>query len=682
MNKRGYGRLGLLLAFLAMFAWSPLTATAGDKDQAKEKKKLKMETMVVTATRSEEAKGELPQQVDVIGPQEIQETQAADLTDLLKKDSSVDVIQYPGALSGVSIRGFRPEFSGITKHYLLLIDGRPAGTTNLATIPKDIIARVEVLKGPASSLYGGQAMGGVINVITRKSKGKPKGVVTAGYGSFNTYLGSGRIGGNLNERFDFDFSAGLRVQDDNFKMGDGQTRNNTKYKTYNGSLRLGAKLAGDWKAQVMADLWRGRDVYGPGDEFYGDSRPYKKNMDRQTGELSLGGSIGAHGLHFSTFMSRDKYDMFKWNATTPEYNNYSTDIKWWGAQARDTWRFGAHALTFGIDYEKVKQISESYRKTGQRKAPWSPDNQRQTIGYYTEVTLKFLQNRLVLTGGLRYDDIKLETLQTPYKNDFTPGSTNLDSTNPSAGVNYEFLPGWRAHATIGKAFVPPQAGQVAGYAETEVGDVTMILRGNPDLSPEKSWTWDAGVSYAKEAWGLFADLTYFHTKVTDKIERKKVDRVTTTYVNAGDATIEGVEAEASLDVGRSAGWPYSLKLFANAANIIKAEETFGGGGSQDIHNVADWKMNYGVVFSNRTNFDARLSARYRGVMKDTDWVTAGYPELEYPSWTVVDLTANYRPWPQHRITLEVSNLLDKYYYEKKGYSLPGRAFYIKYSFLF
>jgi len=164
MNKRGYGRVGLLLAFLAMFAWSPLTATAGEKDQAKDKKKLKMETMVVTATRSEEAKDELPQQVDVIGPQEIQETQAADLTDLLKKDSSVDVIQYPGALSGVSIRGFRPEFSGITKHYLLLIDGRPAGTTNLAAIPKDIIARVEVLKGPASSLYGGQAMGGVMSL--------------------------------------------------------------------------------------------------------------------------------------------------------------------------------------------------------------------------------------------------------------------------------------------------------------------------------------------------------------------------------------------------------------------------------------------------------------------------------------------------------------------------------------
>ena len=73
---------------------------------------------------------------------------------ILKKNSSIDVIDYPGVLSGIGIRGFRPEFSGITKHSLILIDGRPAGATNLATILKDNVERIEVLKGPASALYG------------------------------------------------------------------------------------------------------------------------------------------------------------------------------------------------------------------------------------------------------------------------------------------------------------------------------------------------------------------------------------------------------------------------------------------------------------------------------------------------------------------------------------------------
>ena len=112
------------------------------------KKAVELEDMVVTATRTPEKKANLPQVVNILSGKDIQRTVAVDLTDILKKTSGVDVIQYPGALSGISIRGFRPEFSGITKHSLLLIDGRPAGATNLATILMDNIERIEVLKGP------------------------------------------------------------------------------------------------------------------------------------------------------------------------------------------------------------------------------------------------------------------------------------------------------------------------------------------------------------------------------------------------------------------------------------------------------------------------------------------------------------------------------------------------------
>ena len=97
---------------------------------------------------------------------------AADLTDVLKKNAGVDVVQYSGALSGIGIRGFRPQFSGINKRSLLLIDGRPSGVTNLATLLLDNVERIEVLKGAASAVYGSSAMGGVVNVITRQSRGK------------------------------------------------------------------------------------------------------------------------------------------------------------------------------------------------------------------------------------------------------------------------------------------------------------------------------------------------------------------------------------------------------------------------------------------------------------------------------------------------------------------------------
>jgi outer membrane receptor protein involved in Fe transport len=82
------------------------------------------ESVVVTASRVETRLAETPQKVEVIDAVDIERSIASDLTDVLKKNAGVDVVQYNGALSGIGIRGFRPQFSGINKRSLLLIDGR------------------------------------------------------------------------------------------------------------------------------------------------------------------------------------------------------------------------------------------------------------------------------------------------------------------------------------------------------------------------------------------------------------------------------------------------------------------------------------------------------------------------------------------------------------------------------
>ncbi len=98
---------------------------------------------------------------------------------------------------------------------------------------------------------------------------------------------------------------------------------------------------------------------------------------------------------------------------------------------------------------------------------------------------------------------------------------------------------FQLHSTIGTAFVPPEAMEMAGYAETELTDGTiMYLRGNPDLDPEKSVTWDAGFSLHNRPMGFFADLTYFHTHVDDKITDYTVSTTERTYINAFEAKIE------------------------------------------------------------------------------------------------------------------------------------------------
>ena len=101
----------------------------------------------------------------------------------------------------------------------------------------------------------------------------------------------------------------------------------------------------------------------------------------------------------------------------------------------------------------------------------------------------------------------------------------------------------------------------------------------------------------------------------------------------------------------------------------------------DIHNVAKYTMNYGLQYDDGM-FDAGIHFRSQGRMKDTDWNAAGYPEIEYPSFTVADLTAGVNFFEQHRVALKVDNLFDEYYYEKKGFPKPGRSVFVSYRYRF
>lgn len=171
------------------------------------------------------------------------------------------------------------------------------------------------------------------------------------------------------------------------------------------------------------------------------------------------------------------------------------------------------------------------------------------------------------------------------------------------------------------------------------------------------------------------------TDVDDKIEKVKVSATESTYENTQKAEIRGVEGELSFDIGIPADWESSLRLFANFTKLLKAEETLSTG-KRDIHNVADIKVGYGLEYDDGHFFDGRVTARYVGHMKDTDWVTAGYPEIEYPTFTVVDLATNFQVAEHHHLSLQIDNVFDKYYYEKKGYPLPGRSFFATYTIEF
>ena len=250
------------------------------------------ESLVVTGRRVETRRSETPQKIEIVSAEDIERSVASDITDILKKNAGVDVVQYNGVLSGVGIRGFRPETSGVNKRSLLLIDGRPSGVTNLATLLVDNVDRIEMMKGPASSVYGASAMGGVINVITRHSRGKVLGSGRAAYGSFAASELAGRAGGNLTTRVDFDVTGECLQPGRRLPHG---RRGRAAGHDLQDLRRLDAprrRPSQAWRVDGRVNGYLGRDIDNPGDVFTGTSSQGRKNLERSTEDVRLSGQLG------------------------------------------------------------------------------------------------------------------------------------------------------------------------------------------------------------------------------------------------------------------------------------------------------------------------------------------------------------------------------------------------------
>ncbi|WP_234735077.1 TonB-dependent receptor [Tellurirhabdus bombi] len=716
---------GLTISFLSIL--SAAQAQPIPSDSTRERA---LDPVVVTATRYETRKELIPQKINIITQQDIALTPALDLTDIVKKTAAVNVIQYPSLSSGIGIRGFRPQFSGLNQRTLLLIDGRPAGVTNLSLINLNGIERIEVLKGPASSLYGSQAMGGVINVITRRSSGETKGNAFVEYGSFQTLQAGLNAGGNLSKRLDYDLSFAYFERSKDYKIGknnwfrdgfdfttarrnyankpaediddrkdDGQRRPFTQMHYYSGALRLGYQISRNWRVDVRGERFLARDVESPGDITYGTTEAGKKDVDRAAGEVSLTGQIGQHQPSLKVFTAEENSGIYTLNASGKPvipYRSSSTGNNWQGIQVKDVWRLGNHSLIVGYDYLNASTESRRWSDATTERAPSQPDYALISSAFFAQALLRF--DRLTVQPGVRYDNITFQVKDTPLLTTYQSGKKTNPFVSPSLGLTYELLPALRLKGTVGRAFVTPDAFSVAGYSEvrSSAGKISVIA-GNPDLTNESSLSWDLGLSFSKPQVGLSANVTYFSTRVQNRIARvvsqvnevlpnKDVIVSRTSYVNAADSEISGLETELTYDFGALSQYKYSLKVILNATSLFNATEVIVGTDAsrieRDVYNVAKTNGNYGIEYDNLRKLRLRLSGRYVGPRKDTDFTDVASPEIEYPNYAVLDFAASYQLTRSHSLTLQVNNLTDENYYEKRGYNLPGRAISARYTLTF
>ncbi len=621
--------------------------------------------MVVTASRYKEPISDIPANVQIITQEEIQASTATDLGQLLAEKGIGTIREYPGALTSVGIRGFRTDTHGndLLGHVIVLLDGRRAGTGNVAKILTKNIERIEIIRGPGAVQYGSAGIGGVINVITKRGRGKPHGFVEGTLGSYN--FQEGTIGGDGKiKNFDFSFAYSRGKMDD-YDTGDDEKYKNTGYsKKSDYSFNIGYEFLPGNRIGVIYTKFDGNKIGSPGYLSQNDLDDYSDKSlssvdfiyDGSTTNLPISWRVRYfQGADKNKWVDPTKSNPSGWDDGIPTFNY----TKHRGAQGQVTLDLNNYVLTTGVDWTYYIINSK----------PYSPKktNYKDLAGFIL-AKAKLFEDSLVLTGGARYDK---------YNVDIKKGEGEDKDKNhicPTIGATYLLTDNVRLRANYAQGYRMPSAQELA----SDYYVWGMHYKGNPNLDPEKSWTAEGGVDVSYPF--MYASVGYFYTHFKDKIETKS-DYVNwvVTYENHGKANISGIEGNLSFNIGRVLNIDYKIKPYGNIVYILdrKDEET-----NDDLKYIERVTASYGIYVSDNKGLWSDLNFEYHGNQWIDDW-ESGWPApvIKKGGFTVANFSIGKKLKDFGRIGSlsikgEIRNLLNKDYSFVKGYPMPGRSFYI------
>lgn len=648
------------LICISVLLWAPglVWAQEGPTTQSP----ARLDEVVVTATRSEEPVQEVNANITVLNEEEIKMSPARDLGDLLAEKNIGHIQKYPGSLTSIGIRGFRTESMGndLQGKVLILLNGRRAGTGNVAQIMTKNIERIEIIRGPASVQYGSAAIGGVVNVITKQGSEEPSFFAEGKLGSFGHAEGSAGFSGKLNS-FDFSGTASRSTRDD-YDTADGDKYKNTGYDDKESiSLNLGYEFMPNNRLGLIYTDFEANHVGAPYYLSANDLDDYSNKSNESVDFIYEGASHkGVFSWKIRYFTGKDETTFFDPIASNPggwdDGIAGETETDYRGAQAQLTWNPGNYSLTAGTDWTNYKV--EQYYKPNKTEY----DNP----SYFVLGKAKYLENRLILSGGLRYDDYEVEI-----KGD--QGSKEKDDhITPRIGIAYFLADGLKIRTNYGQGFRMPSARELAG----DYTDWGFPYKGNSDLDPEKSDTYEFGFDWYHKAFE--ASATYFYTDFKDKIEPTVGTDWVQTWENLGEATISGIEGNFSYDIGSLWNWEWRVKPYIGFTYLTEYEDKETG---EDLKYTSDLLLSYGLSVSDFDGFSMRLNFTYTGKQDIKDYESAAFPSpvIEKGGFTVADLSIEKRIFnisDYGHVTMrgEIQNVLDKDYAYIKGYPMPGRNF--------
>lgn len=580
----------LVLILVALFFVSAQNSFAEGEDAGKNNE-FNLGQVVVTATRTERQVKDVSASVSVITSEEIKNSNAKSIPEILNKIPGMYVYhEYGTPVEGkMSLRGFSPYGS---ERVLVMVNGVPwnSGNDNYVQFAKlpaiEDVESIEIVKGPTSALYGGCAMGGAINIITKKGERKASFDNTFEFGDFgerNYRTEASGTQGKMNYRL-----AG------GYRGGDGY-RNNTEYtrRTLAGNIGLDLKKAGELSFDFDAQNTHTGYASGLTEAQYKQepklaSSPSAGYLDSHRFALHYKNSINEeHSLKSFLYLTKYEYDY-------PASTRYAADINAFGGEIQ----YNIDSPLFGKKNSFVTGVSLKYdydidykQYTGTTLDIYDhPQVRFWGLFFQEEITPLEM---LTFTLGGRFDWADYEMHRFKHN---TSAERSFDKFSPKFGALYRLTKDINLFGNIGRAFNPPSSHRLftSGYA-------------NPDLGPEEATNYELGLK------GVFFDklslnLSGYFMDVEDEIASERIGTVTR-YYNTGKTEHKGIELESML-------WLTSrLNTFFNANfQEAKFKEYKSGTAVYDgrwISHVPKRTFAFGLNYEHPFGITYNISGNYR-----------------------------------------------------------------------
>ena len=655
-QKRMIGRAILPVLLLTL---GSVATNACAKDQPPERP---TEEVVVTATGSDRLALDTPLPVNVIDGNDLQERVAQTMVDVLEGVPGVDV-------SSTGSGSVRPVIRGLfDERVLILVDGlrlseqRPGGNHILSLDPAQV-ASVEVVRGPASVLYGSDALGGVMNVITRKEQRRTDpgwrfGLdqdlayesATAGWKSTtHATFGSGRFNG---------YAGGFYRDADNIETPDGEV----PHSFYRGGTAWGG---GGWEG----DGWRARLGYSFMQADIGipaNDQVFLEDYFKDEAHHHLTGRLvkdGGDGLvrEFRLDTGWQRHERHRYRRRTSPGPAVLGDLEITIDVDLDTWLLQPqwvlvpaenHTLTCGVqgfleDAKSARRLVDTDPESSFQHpfdaVPVIPPADRLGMGVYAQDEWS-ISPRWSLVPGLRFDHITTSSDGHPDHAVDAEVERDDQALSGNLGIVYHLCPGRNLYANVGRAFRAPTLLErfFFGPHDSVKDDV-----GNPDLDSETSLNLDLGLKVREDGWR--AQISFFHNTVHDYIAKVDVDTAMA-WLNLDDVQLYG--AETALEVWPAPEWTVFGSVAWVRGEVADADE--------NLPSIPPLRARGGVRWQRELSRERQVWSE--AIVIWTDGQTEPGPgERNTPSWRRIDLRGGWGLGARWSLTAAVENLTDSAY---------------------